>query len=449
MSAQTHEGRESSRPKSGEAPFQPGEGFYSRTDERGIILSGNEVFHRVGAYPWSELLGAPHKLVRHPDMPKGVFWIFWNDLKAGQVTGAYVKNLAKDGLYYWVFAIAAPTSEGFISARIKPMSEKFQNVPRMYARALQREKQDGLSAEQSAEAILADLKDLGFNSYREFILNALGDEVHAETNALGLPPPKRVQSSQDLFLMANALAEETYELVAQFEKLFHIPRNLQILSTRLEATGGPLSVLCQNYNGISIEMQNWFARNVSGDQNMFTQITKAAGDSLLLLSAAEILHRCSEQLAAERRHLEGIDIEAEREYLNALTAEYQAKSQEAYAMVEDYARRIYDACHSMRRMLSGLDTIRIAFKIENARVAAADGGIAGAIERLNATQVKCEELRMNIQQRANEITRTAHDLSEFSIKDVNELLVYGPAMANALKAQERERLAVASSAVSA
>jgi hypothetical protein len=69
------------RPQKGEAPFGLEESFYSRTDTRGIIASGNFVFQRVSHYSWEELIGAPHKTIRHPDMPKGLFSLFWDTIK--------------------------------------------------------------------------------------------------------------------------------------------------------------------------------------------------------------------------------------------------------------------------------------------------------------------------------------------------------------------------------
>ena len=106
------ERRREARPSSGEAPFHLNEVFFSRTDSRGVIQSGNYVFHRVANYEWPDMLGAPHKLIRHPDSPKGLFWLFWDTLKRGETIGAYVKNRARDGLYYWVFAVAMPCAGG-------------------------------------------------------------------------------------------------------------------------------------------------------------------------------------------------------------------------------------------------------------------------------------------------------------------------------------------------
>src|SRR5664279_2239091 len=75
--------------------------FFSTTDRRGVIRAGNSVFVRVSHYSLEELIGSPHSLVRHPDMPAGAYRLMWDRLLAGRPMGAYVKNLAKDGSHYW------------------------------------------------------------------------------------------------------------------------------------------------------------------------------------------------------------------------------------------------------------------------------------------------------------------------------------------------------------
>lgn len=76
----------------------------SRTDLRGIITYANETFAQISGYEVDELLGKPHNIVRHPDMPKSVFKGLWEALKMGQKWEGAVKNLRKDGGFYWVWA---------------------------------------------------------------------------------------------------------------------------------------------------------------------------------------------------------------------------------------------------------------------------------------------------------------------------------------------------------
>lgn len=110
----------------------------------------------------------PHKLIRHPDMPKGVFQLFWDALNRGEPIGAYVKNKASDGLHYWVFAVAMPFYDGFLSVRIKPSSEILQIIEAEYADLLQRERKDGLKPSESAEILMGRINALGFANYSSF-----------------------------------------------------------------------------------------------------------------------------------------------------------------------------------------------------------------------------------------------------------------------------------------
>ncbi|WP_458701017.1 PAS domain-containing protein [Sulfurospirillum sp. 1307] len=75
----------------------------SQTDTRGIITFCNDYFAEISGYSVEELIGQPHNIVRHPDMPKVVFKLLWERIKFGKNILAVIKNLAKDGRYYWVF----------------------------------------------------------------------------------------------------------------------------------------------------------------------------------------------------------------------------------------------------------------------------------------------------------------------------------------------------------
>ncbi len=76
----------------------------SRTDFSGKITYVNETFAEISGYKPEELIGKPHNVIRHPDMPKSAFAEMWATLKRGEIWEGYVKNMRKDGGYYWVFA---------------------------------------------------------------------------------------------------------------------------------------------------------------------------------------------------------------------------------------------------------------------------------------------------------------------------------------------------------
>jgi len=159
--------------------------FFSTTDRRGVIRSGNSVFVRVSRFSQAELVGSPHSLVRHPDMPGGAYRLMWDRLLAGRPMGAYVCNLAKDGSHYWVFATVTPLGEGFLSVRMAPRGPLLRVVQQLYpaVRAHERELMAGggvdrrTAAQAGAAKIESALDTLGYPSYDDFIEDALPAEV--------------------------------------------------------------------------------------------------------------------------------------------------------------------------------------------------------------------------------------------------------------------------------
>lgn len=113
--------------------------IYSRTDLRGLIVEANAAFARISNYRVEEMLGKPHNLVRHPDMPKEAFADMWKSLKAGRPWRGLVKNRRSDGGYYWVLATASPVREngrvvGYQSLRSRPTREQIAATADAYRR---------------------------------------------------------------------------------------------------------------------------------------------------------------------------------------------------------------------------------------------------------------------------------------------------------------------------
>ena len=89
--------------------FDPTEPIVSKTDTKGRITYANAVFRHIADYSEEELLGAPHSILRHPDMPRCVFKLLWDTISTGNEIFAYVINRAKNGDHYWVFAHVTPS----------------------------------------------------------------------------------------------------------------------------------------------------------------------------------------------------------------------------------------------------------------------------------------------------------------------------------------------------
>jgi aerotaxis receptor len=87
-----------------ETQVPEGELIVSRTNLKGVITYANDVFAEISGYSAEELVGQHHNIVRHPDMPRSVFANLWESIKNGKIWSGYVKNLRRDGGYYWVYA---------------------------------------------------------------------------------------------------------------------------------------------------------------------------------------------------------------------------------------------------------------------------------------------------------------------------------------------------------
>jgi hypothetical protein len=382
------EHRNEIRPASGEAPFSLNETFFSRTDERGVILAGNYVFRRVAHFDWSEMLGAPHRIIRHPDMPRAVFWLMWDHLKQGKPVGAYVKNRAKDGLHYWVFAIVAPSPGGYLSARIKPTSPLCAEVERLYASVRANEVEGKVSPEDSASALVENLAAMGFNDYDHFAAHALSKELVARDEGLQAAPDPRIAAARDMLAAAGRLREQTEGLVADFHAMRTIPHNMRVIAARLEPTGGPISTLSQNYGAISREMSDWFTENVIGTGGTFAFIEGTVHASVFLHGMARILRECDLQLDEERRKLGEVDLANERHLLARHHAAYREKSARGLAQVRDEVDRIGRACETMHRHVLGLSSTRVLSKIESARTAGSGETLADIIHQLGNFQTR-------------------------------------------------------------
>jgi len=125
-----------------ERTFPESEIIVSKTDVQGRITYVNDVFLSVSGYLEDEVIGKPHNVIRHPDMPRCVFKLLWDKIQAGQEIFAYVNNRAKNGDNYWVFAHITPSFDashkiiGFHSNRRSPRREALAKVTPLYAQLL-------------------------------------------------------------------------------------------------------------------------------------------------------------------------------------------------------------------------------------------------------------------------------------------------------------------------
>lgn len=169
--------RRTVRPTGVERFFGEDEIIVSKTDLTGKITYANEVFLKIADYTEPEVLGMPHSMIRHPDMPRAVFGLLWDSIQAGREIFAYVMNMAKNGDHYWVLAHVTPTVDGrgqitgFHSNRRVPDRQAVDTISALYRRLAAEEnrhpdRRDGLKASQAL--LMQELAKTG-KAYDEFI----------------------------------------------------------------------------------------------------------------------------------------------------------------------------------------------------------------------------------------------------------------------------------------
>jgi PAS domain S-box-containing protein len=146
----------------------------SKTDTKGRLTYVNKIFIDMAEYTEEELLGKPHNIIRHPDMPKTVFKLLWERIQNREEIFAYVLNKTKNGNSYWVYAnVTASIDEhgnivGYYSVRRKPNPDALAIIQPLYAQMLQAERSGGIAG---GEKVLNDLLHKEGVSYDELIIS--------------------------------------------------------------------------------------------------------------------------------------------------------------------------------------------------------------------------------------------------------------------------------------
>ncbi|OOV87621.1 PAS domain-containing protein [Oceanospirillum linum] len=165
------------KPTQIERKMRPEDFIVSKTDAKGRITYCNPIFLEFSGYTEQELLGVQHNIIRHPDMPRTAFKLAWDTIQSGKEFFAYVKNMSKDGSFYWVLAHMTPDMGnngqpmGYTSVRRCPRPEALDAIIPIYEQLLSAEKGAGSRDALDAGFQVLDtlLKQEG-KTYEELVL---------------------------------------------------------------------------------------------------------------------------------------------------------------------------------------------------------------------------------------------------------------------------------------
>jgi len=341
--------------------------IYSTTDLNGVITSVNDAFIEISGYSREELIGAPHNIVRHPDVPPAAFEDLWRDLQAGRPWCGLVKNRRKDGGYYWVEANASPIREngkvvGYGSVRRRPE----RAAEAIYARIRQGDR--SLSVRNGrpwAAGLLAPLSRLGMIAKIRLAM------VVALLATVGVVAASQFQQPA-LFWSSTALLSSLL-LIAQLHWLPSLRNNLGGLAEdvqRMQRSGDFSAHVAVKGHGLLADVSQWVNALAIDVETVLheTQLSarrvadSAAGlrQAMVHVSAAQTsLGNSSSATAAT---LEQITVAINEAATNAAegveaSAENQRISQAAGREAEDAVAEIHHISERMRTAGEAVSTL--------------------------------------------------------------------------------------------
>lgn len=428
------------QPSQAERPFAIDELFFSMTDMRGVIRTGNSVFSRVSGYSMAELVGKPHNIIRHPDMPRAAFHLLWSYLQAGKPVAAYVKNLAKDGAHYWVMALVIPIRDGYLSLRFKPSSPFFPIVRALYSELLKVEKSYGAPPGARQDGMLAAVKKLGvelrargFADYDAFMQAAISAELRSRDeliHSLKPAPSARLGGEDELVgvldeccSLQKALSAEfsiVEELLALDCKLGDKSRflfelaggihlvflNAMIKSVRLEEVGRVLAVVADSMARRSDASAGYIedmTESIHGLQSALGRMAFAIASAklqveMMVFFTQELLRAGSDDCAADHGDVEPAEANLET-LVRSLARQVECVSALRREIIGP-AEALSVGAQGLERELKALGFVHISGKVEAARLGAA--GALGTLfdevfERVHAAQAELLEFARELE----------------------------------------------------
>ncbi|MCX6953894.1 MAG: PAS domain S-box protein [Verrucomicrobia bacterium] len=280
--------------------FRTDEMFFSTTDSRGIITAGNGVFCRISGYPVDELIGRAHNIIRHPDMPRCAFRLVWDTLKQSRRTAALVKNLAKDGRYYWVVALFAPARDGYLSIRFKPTGPLVDVVAEVYALMLaEEERQLAAGADETAamaaseQVLVAALRQRGFADYDTFMRALLCEELKSRDATLAREGLVVIRPLPESSADASAPSSSGDQLRSLYRRGAAAYLQLSRLFVRLDEFGA----LQQSLNANGSFVSNLTSELRLAATNASLASTRVGGEGLSLAVVSDYMGKASADVA--------------------------------------------------------------------------------------------------------------------------------------------------------
>ncbi|EPZ50194.1 hypothetical protein M902_0842 [Bacteriovorax sp. BAL6_X] len=397
--------------KDRESDFDFDELFFSRTDKRGVIASGNSVFQRVSQYEWEEMLDRPHKVVRHPEMPRGVFSLLWDTIAQDKMIGAYINNRAKDGSNYWVFALVSPIEDGYLSVRLKPSSNFFEILKEKYSELTQLESRKKLSPSQSQEILLTMVTELGFESYEHFMIEALMQELESRQKVLGEAPIEELKLLRKALESGSFLQEKSEGIFEEYKKTSLVPMNLEVQAARIGEEAASMATISTQYDDLAKEIQD--------EINKFMESGKLVQEKVKdcqFFVCNSILQREIYNFFEKETKPSPIQKANEMQILAQLQEQQIREAKTSLVEIQTEFSEFKKVCNDVKKLAIGLEMVSISGKIEAAKLNRNSGELSGLLDQLSIFKDSLKKSLTEINDIGNELVHQITQMNKVLIK---------------------------------
>lgn len=399
-------------PSNSESMFNYDELFFSITDLQSNITFANEVFIRISKYEESEIIGQLHKIIRHPDMPRAVFEVFWRFLKSGKSVAAYVKNMAKDGSYYWVMALAVPSKDGYQSVRLKPGSVLFTKVQELYKAVreyeleLEKTTDKKRALEASVEYLNKKLRDEGYEDYETFMWKALESEI--KNREQSLPPyAQRLEeckeydidtslldlaeimndlfkSLKELSNIESGLIDHSDHIIQLSSSIILLALNAQVGSAKMEGIDSSLSVIAEKMG----EQATFGEDRLNKLKDLIKELRKLTADISFHIMYTKLQLEMTINFMMEQEangHKSVSSFMTEEEAMNTLKSAYMPQLRgicDNLNTIPVHLQEIFNLIQEVERFIMTLRFIHITGKVEISRISDTDNSFATTFQEL-------------------------------------------------------------------
>lgn len=353
----------------------------SRTDKRAIIQTANELFQTVSGYPWQKLHRAPHKIIRHQDMPKGVFWQFWNILQKDEPIGAFFKNKSADGGHYWVFAIATSIDDGYTSVRLKPQGKIFDSAVEMYDERLSSEKLEKCSPEESAHLLVGQIQALGYRDYKAFMTKAAVEQIRLRDEELRHPKNTVIAHMEKAVEAWDEVAAEIRKADFAFADFERLQVNMQIQASHLSGAGNALRVIAGNLSTLTKQVEALMAEFLRNGNELETTLL----DGLFHSCVKHVQNEVVSVFQHEEKEMEGVEKDLEVSVIQKQNERFEDHTMASLEGITNQSESFRSLFGSIKTLHSSVSVTRITAEIEIRQLQnSATSSLSGIIEELKA-----------------------------------------------------------------